>query len=190
MDTLDVPCTPVVNGVPTVHFGSDFKNFDFSGLESLKNLTLEFLKCEKRFWLYLWGQPGRGKTHYSVALHRAIVALRGHSGSGSSNFTEWAPFCIAMKETLSDYSYDDYLGGMLDCETLILDDVTGKLTEFQMKILEAIVQERHSQERRLVITSNEPWERFLSLFSAHEQSRVISMTAAVCFQGPDRRVER
>ncbi len=71
----------------------------------------------------------------------------------------------------------------------MVDDLVGKQKDFQVKILEEIVRERHSAKKRLVITSNEPFDRFCGMFSAHEVSRVGQVCATVQFGGVDRRLK-
>ncbi len=104
MDLLEIPCSPVVHGVPESHWKCGFGNFDFSTCPDLKKLTQTFLKNEQFCWLYLWGPPGRGKTHYAVALHRALVAQRGWTGAESSIFVEWVRLCEDLRDSFGDYS--------------------------------------------------------------------------------------
>jgi DNA replication protein DnaC len=178
---------PVENGIPTSHTKSTFANFDFSSCPHLKDWTIKFVNGEKSFWLYLWGPTGRGKTHYSVALHRAIVAKIGWESAGSSTFIQWAELVSEIRNSFSDHSTDDLLEAYLECDVLVIDDLTGGLVDFQIRILEQVVRQRHATSRRLVITSNEPYETWLGRFEAHEVSRIKEVCMAVEFGGPDRR---
>lgn len=187
MDILNVPCIPVSNGVPSSHFGATFANFDFSSCPNLKGWTKKFIDREKLFWLYLHGPTGRGKTHYSVALHRAIVAKVGWESAGSSTFVPWNELVYEIKASFDDHSTDELMAAYLECDALIIDDITGGLADFQIRILEQIVRQRHALERRLVITSNEPYNSFLKRFEAHEVSRIKEVCMAVEFVGHDRR---
>jgi DNA replication protein DnaC len=188
MDVLVMPCTPVVRGVPKSHWGCTFGNFDFGGMPELKAVTKSFVEKTNDFWVYAWGPTGRGKTHWAVALHRAMVARVGWECAESSLFEEWAPMMREFRASLDGYKYDDLMTAYLESETLVIDDLTGSLTDFQVKILESMISERHSGGKRLVITSNEPYEVFLSRFAAHEISRIRSICAGVEFSGPDRRL--
>ena len=180
----------VNNGIPPSHQDASFENFDFDGKEDLKRITTRFLEREKVFWLYLHGKTGRGKTHYAVALHRAIVARNGFEGADSSTFVEWAAFTQEMRESFNDHSYDERMRVYLESDVLFLDDVIGQQVDFKLRMLEEIVRERHSQGRRLVITGNESFEWFKGLFSAHEVSRIESVMVVVPFVGRDRRFDR
>jgi DNA replication protein DnaC len=180
----------VNNGIPPSHQGASFEDFDFGDNEELKRLTTRFLKREKVFWFYLYGKTGRGKTHYAVALHRAIVARNGFEGADSSTFVEWVSFTQEMRDSFSDHSYDERMRAYLEADVLFLDDVIGQQVDFKLRILEEVVRERHSQGRRLVITSNESFEWFKGLFSAHEVSRIDSAMVVVPFVGRDRRLDR
>lgn len=190
VDRLNIPCLPVNNGIPVSHQDKTFVDFDFQGNEEMKQLTLKFLANEKPFWLYLPGKTGRGKTHYAVALHRAIVAKMGYEGAESSTFVEWSVFTQDLRESFSDHSYDERLRTYLECDVLFLDDIIGQQADFKLRILEEIVRERHANQRRLVVTSNEPFDRFLGLFGAHEVSRIESMMVVLPFEGRDRRLDR
>lgn len=187
MDTINLPCMPVTNGVPLSHYDATFNNFDFSSCPGLKEWTLKFLDSEKKFWLYLWGPTGRGKTHYSVALHRAIVARIGWESAGSSTFVQWNELVSEIRSSFGDHTTDDLLAAYLECDILVIDDLSGGLADFQIRTLEQIVRQRHAAGRRLVITSNEPYESLLSRFGAHGCSRIKEVCMAVEFGGTDRR---
>lgn len=187
MDLLRLPCMPVVAGIPRSHFDATFANFDFAHNSMLKEWTLQFVEGVKRFWLYLSGPTGRGKTHYAVALHRAIVAYVGWEGTDSSKFVMWNDMITSIKASFNDFSTEDLLAGYMECDALVIDDITGKLADFQVRFLEQIVQQRHAAARRLVITSNEPYESWLGNFAAHEVSRIREVCLAVEMGGPDGR---
>jgi DNA replication protein DnaC len=187
MDTLDLPCMPVVNGIPSSHSESTFANFDFASCPSLKEWTLALIERTKYFWLYLHGPTGRGKTHYSVALHRAIVAHVGWESTGSSTFVQWRDLISDIRNSFGDHTTDDLLAVYLECDILIIDDVTGSLADFQIRTLEQIVQQRHAMKKTLVVTSNEPYETFLGRFEAHEVSRIKEVCMPAMFGGLDRR---
>ena len=178
---------PGNNGISPSHWGASFEDFDFEGNAELKRLTLQFLAREKVFWLYLQGKTGRGKTHYAVALHRAIVAQKGFEGADSSTFVEWSSFTQELRESFSDHTYDERINAYLEADVLFLDDLIGPQVDFKLRTLEEIVRERHANQRRLVITSNESFDWFKGLFSAHEVSRIESITVLVPFAGRDRR---
>lgn len=190
MDRLKLPCMMTVNGIPPSHQGVSFNNFDFEGDENLKKVTVRFLEGGKPFWMYLHGKTGRGKTHYAIALHRAIVAANGFEGADSSTFVEWSSLAQEMRESFDDHSYDERMAAYLEAEVLILDDLIGQQADFKLRMLEEIVRERHADNRRLVITSNESFDWFKGLFSAHEVSRIESSTVVVPFKGRDRRLDR
>lgn len=189
-DRLNISCMMVNNGIPPSHQDASFNDFDFEGNEDLKNLTTKFLEKKEVFWLYLQGKTGRGKTHYAVALHRAIVARLGFEGADSSTFVEWASFTQEMRASFGDYSYEERMTAYLEADVLILDDLIGQQADFKLRMLEEIVRERHAQNRRLVVTSNEPFDWFKGLFSAHELSRIESVAVAIPFAGRDRRLDR
>lgn len=179
----------VNNGIPRSHQEASFDNFDFGGDDGLKKLTERFLSGEKTFWLYLHGKTGRGKTHFAIALHRAIVAAKGFEGADSSTFVEWASFTQELRESFGDHSYDERLQAYLEADVIMFDDLIGQQADFKLRILEEVVRERHSQQKRLVVTSNESFDRFTNLFSAHEVSRIETSTVVVPFEGRDRRFD-
>jgi DNA replication protein DnaC len=187
IDALDLPSSGLVKDIPKSHWGCHFHTFDFRGNGELKELTRRFVRGD-RFWMYLHGKTGTGKTHYAVSLYRAIVAHVGYLGDESVGFTTWGDLCKDLKGSFDDKSYDDRMDGYLGCDALVVDDVTGHLKDYQVRFLEQIVQQRHAEDRRLVVTSNEPFERFLGFFSDHEVSRVRSRCAVVPFTGPDGRL--
>ena len=189
-DRLNLPCMMVNNGIPISHQDASFEDFDFEGNTNLKKLTLKCVEGDNPFWLYLHGKTGRGKTHYAVALHRAIVAARGYEGADSSTFVEWASFTQELRSSFGDHSYDERVQVYLESSVLFLDDIIGQQVDFKLRILEEIVRERHAQKKQLVITSNESFEWFKGLFSAHEVSRIESVMVMVPFVGSDRRFDQ
>ena len=186
MDILDIECLPVVKGIPESHWDCAFDNFDFAECQFLKSMTQLFLDNEP-MWLYIHGQPGRGKTHYAVALHRALVALHKFEGAESSIFVEFKRMMDELKASIDNFTVDERLAGYLDSETLILDDVTGSLTDFETRMLEDIIKRRHASQDRLIITSNEEESRFISMFGEHEVSRFQELTYIVKLGGLDKR---
>jgi len=195
MNILKLTCYPCVHGIPRSHWKCCFGNFDFSENKSLVSLTMDFVEGEKLFWLYLQGEPGRGKTHYAVALHRALAAKNGFEGADSSVFVEWYKFLQQLKNGIGDfkkgqrYEVDDIIDSYLESDCLFLDDLNSTTSDFDQKQLEGIIISRHADSKRLVITSNEPFVSFLSRFAAHESSRIQSVCVAYSFGGKDRRNE-
>ncbi len=186
MKTLNIPTLACIHGIPRSHQQCSFGNFDFADNEELIDWTLRFLTGEK-FWMYLEGEPGRGKTHYVVALHRALVAKAGYEGADSSVFVEYRKLMNYLRSGVAEFAVDDILHEFLDSECLIIDDLNGTISDFEMKRLEEIVIDRCADHKRLVITSNENYANFLGRFSVHEVSRIQSLCVAIHFGGTDRR---
>jgi DNA replication protein DnaC len=187
IDSLNIPTSDAVHGIPRSHYGAHLLNFDFRGDRDLKRLACRFLDGE-RFWLYLHGRTGTGKTHFAVGLHRAIVASLGFEGADSSSFTTWSDLVYDVRRSFDRKNYEQVVDAYLECDALIIDDLTGHMQDFQSRLVEEIVRRRHANDRRLVITSNEPYERFLGLFGEHEVSRIRSVCVAAQFVGPDGRL--
>lgn len=187
MNILKVETIPVVKGIPKSHIKCSFGNFDFYDNDDLLEYTSRLLLGEK-FWLYVEGNPGLGKTHFAVALHRSLVAKKGFEGKDSSIFVEWRKLVLELREAVSNFTVDDEIHGLCEAETLVLDDVSGSMSDFEIKNIEKIVVDRWAADKRLVITSNEPYVDFLGKFSAHEVSRIQNKTVAIRISGMDRRI--
>lgn len=98
-------------------------------------------------WLYLWGPPGRGKTHLAVAAARRL-ASQGHR----TLFLSEAAYLEAL--------YHSFRGGgeppdYREAEALVLDDL-GKIkpTEFAYQTLYALFEHFYSEGKTLIVTSN------------------------------------
>jgi DNA replication protein DnaC len=176
-----------MNGIPLSHLGCHLNTFDFRGDKELKKLTCRFLAGE-RFWLYLHGRTGVGKTHFAVGVHRAIVSALGYEGADSSVISVWPDMTNEVKKSFDGKNYVELIDVYMASDTLIIDDLTTNVRDFQSSLLEEIVRRRHAENRRLVITSNESYDSFLGLFGEHEVSRIRSTTVAVTFDGPDGRL--
>lgn len=144
-----------------------------SGLEDVKSPGL-----------FLFGEPGVGKTHLAVAICRVLleakadVLLRSAArfyrelrGAFNADRTEEAVF--------SDYKRPPWL---------LLDDIgSGALSDFERRYFLDLLDQR--ADRRTIITSNLSAEDFSQRLDARIGSRLSEFTSIRC-AGSDRRAMR
>lgn len=115
--------------------------------------------------LYLWGEPGRGKSHAMAGLLRHMVlVLRGECTVRRITFDRLS---LAARDTYrpqSKVTELDALRPYLDADALLLEDVgvgrgLGQLeTDFNVRLLQIILDDRIERKLPTFVTSNKALE--------------------------------
>lgn len=106
--------------------------------------------AEPSGWLYLYGPPGAGKSHLAAAIANDLA------GNGEPVAYASVPDVLAfVKRGMSDNSADARFDGLLNIDTLILDDLgTENSTAWSVETIFRLIDEREKHSRTTVITSN------------------------------------
>ena len=160
-------------------FGSHeaVKFFTFNNWDPIPKLDKVYAKCfnfnPANQNLYLWGPPGRGKTHLAYAI--AIKQLK----AGRSVEV------LAVRELVGKFrrkNYEDEVAEMeklRKVDVLIIDDLgQGRDTDFAISVVTDILNKRSLNcKNGLVITSN----LFLDdLAAKYHEDRIVSRLGGVC----------
>lgn len=133
------------------------------------------------------GHCGRGKTHAAkMILEHAAKA--GHTVTS----VQWGRFVQAVHGTFRSKerpSEDDMISGLVFPDLVLLDDVgaTDNQTEYNKRLLTAVINGRYDARRSTILTSNLDREDLEKHLGERAWSRLWNNCAVVLFTGPDYR---
>jgi len=170
-------------------------------------------KVENGVGLYLFGKPstenvkgtGTGKTTASIAIIDIYLKERIYQEMANIRQIKNVPaFFMKMAKLQNVYNsqfrgskdateknadhYQALKRKMIECDLLVLDDIGLRgITETLQNELYEIIDERDTNERATIFTSNVPLDKLGELFSEQLISRIEGMTIEIPFTGKDNR---
>lgn len=171
--------------IPVLYRDAKIKDFP----PSIQNILLEL---DGETGLYLWGLPGRGKTYAMAAAGRDFI----QAGLRVERVV-WERLLCRIRVTYSGKhkSEGDILRPLITCTLLIIEDLgtgtgmTDQESNFALRILLMLIDERIEKHLPTGITSNKSLERIRDSFDDRVFSRIAGYFKVVEFTGPDRRLE-
>tara|TARA_R110000765_G_scaffold7903_2_gene25782 strand:+ start:2083 stop:2727 length:645 start_codon:yes stop_codon:yes gene_type:complete len=151
-------------------------------------------------WLVLAGDVGTGKTTFASATFNDMVAhkIRRNNRFGSARPPRWlteASFLrmAAIAGAAGYHGRAAYVGSMILCPVLVLDDLGGQrtdLTKWGVGAIRDIFDERYSNERPTIMTTNlASWDALAKRYGDHIVSRMIERAKYMTvLNGRDRRM--
>jgi len=151
-------------------------------------------------WVVLAGNVGTGKTTFATAAFNDMVAkrVRQSTNFGSKRPPKWmteARFLrmAAVAGAAGYHGRAAYVGSMITCPVLVLDDLGGQrteLTKWGVGAIRDIFDERYSNERPTIMTTNlASWEELARRYGDHIVSRMIERAKYMTvLNGRDRRI--
>lgn len=138
--------------------------------------------------LFIYGDTGVGKTFLSHCIAREILK----KAYGMLYFPAYDFFSLLAAEVFgSESGNEDFLGYVLDCDLLILDDLGTELTNsFVSSRLFQVVNERILRKKSTIISTNLAIETFPDLYSTRTFSRIIQNYKFINLIGEDIRIIR
>lgn len=141
--------------------------------------------------LFLWGNPGTGKTFLSTIILTELIARKAVKGK----FIKISrSFFGRIRNTFSDKSEDFGMGykieqELAECELLVIDDFgVQRDSAWEQETLYNLIDARYEAERLTIITSNTNPEKSLKeLSEGRILSRIREMTNIIELSGADRR---
>lgn len=147
--------------------------------------------------VYLYGNPGSGKSHAAAAL--AFEAYVADAVLESPRNAEWwrprfvpkwanVPALLERVRRSFDAPTVDPLAALRDCPVLVLDDLGAeKPTEWVREQLYSLVNERYEQELPIVVTSNHAPSALAARVGQRVASRLQEMCEVFGLDHADRR---
>ncbi|HXN20412.1 MAG TPA: AFG1/ZapE family ATPase [Candidatus Binatus sp.] len=172
--------------VPLRYQNCRLDNFvaDTESLKSALSQTEQLAGARIPRSLFLFGPPGRGKTHLGVAVLAEFLA-RGARGA----FVSAISYALQVQKAFGDPS--TIVGDFLELYSFLLIDDLGaeKTTESSAQAIFFLVNEFYTRNRKLIITSNKsPKDLY------HDDPRIMSRLFEMCelveLRGDDFRVRK
>jgi chromosomal replication initiation ATPase DnaA len=132
-------------------------------------------------WLVILGPTGVGKTWQAVGAYKAVTHDRGAEGQAIGCTELFARSLPSAPDRLDLRPYED-------ADVLLLDDLTGELSDWDRKVLFRLIDARSARNRLTVVTSNLTAERVRPVLGARLASRLSHRLRLVEMEGPDRRL--
>lgn len=137
--------------------------------------------------LFLWGGPGRGKTHQAVAAMKRAVLTQ----SLRARFFVVAELFATLRDRAGRHEDAEYLDGIGRWPILVLDDMgVERPTDFVLESLYLLIDRWHRNRKTgLIITSNKNLDELSQRLDDRLCSRIADMCDVVEITGNDRRIE-
>jgi DNA replication protein DnaC len=139
--------------------------------------------------LFLWGQVGVGKSH----LVAAAIIERLCSGWNvyRTRFGDMLTHVRSTYQTKADQTEEEVIKEYVKKDLLVIEDIgsttSKEETDFSVRILTDVLDNRQEHLRPTWLTSNKSLDEIGKTFDARIKSR-LSMGRVLCLQGKDRRV--
>jgi len=182
-------------GVPERMLDATLDNFTVAN--DVRDLALAWAKAwgnedTRGSGVHLYGASvGTGKTHLSCALLRGLVANRRVS---TAMFLYVPKFLSDLRDSfdLPMHERRDWLDRIMACDLVVLDDLGAeKTTEWVREQLGIVVNERWSNKRAMIVTSNLTIDKYRSTIGDRAASRLAAMCPfAFRLNGKDQRASR
>lgn len=141
--------------------------------------------------LYLWGEPGRGKSH-------AMCAIAGHLYASGLDVERiaWELLLLRLRDTFKASSTETELGvirPLIAVDALIIEDIGTTVslgcreTDFSLRTALVLLDHRLEHDRPTFFSSNKNPAEIRKSFDARIASRIEGGCVVVQMAGPDRR---
>lgn len=134
-------------------------------------------------WLVILGSTGVGKTWQACAAYRAVTHDRGLEGLAITATDLFLRSLPSAPDRLALRAYERV-------DVLLLDDLTGDLSDWERKILFQLVDARSAGNRLTILTSNLRREEVKERLGDRLASRLSHRLRLISIEGPDRRTTR
>lgn len=142
--------------------------------------------------LYLWGLPGRGKTH-SMAAFAVDRWCRGYDIVRVT----YESLMLTIRDTFkpgAKVSEADAIKQYNEADVLFLEDVgttaSDRESDFSMRTFFVLLDNRLEQMRPTFVTSNRTVGQLGDSFNGRIESRLLAACQSVCLTGEDWREQR
>ena len=169
--------------------GSDEKEFE--KLSSIESNILDFINNGDNLFLFS-SNMGNGKTEWSLRLAERFISRIWATSDLTCRvlFISVPRFLLELKDNIANKSeYVEHIKKYVTtCDLVIWDDIATKLgTEFELSHLLSIIDNRMSNNKANIFTSNISPENLSSFLEPRLASRIANSSIQVMLQGADKR---
>lgn len=140
--------------------------------------------------LFIWGPPGTGKTHLSVAI------LMGWLRTKPGVFISVPEFIFQVKKSFFNGGYFQFAERMQNVPLLVLDDIGAERltkneekTAFVRETLYGLINSRYQNKRSTIFTSNFDRMELEEKLGEPIISRIVEMSKVTKLDGEDYRLK-
>lgn len=154
------------------------------------NLRKKILSLQPGRGLYLWGAAGTGKTYTMCAVIRYYI-----SKGLSVKRICWDKFCLRLRNTFSSNQSElSLIQPLIESDVLVIEDIGtsvsmgGRETDFSLRTLLVILDDRMEHCRATFLTSNKSIEEIQKSFDERIASRIQGTCEILKIAGKDKRI--
>lgn len=156
-------------------------------------MVKEIRSAPEQECIFIWGPEGRGKTYAAAALAREWLAA-GYTVERE----KWFRLCLRLQDTMNPHATETQwtvIQPLLVADKLILEDIgtvvsVGRLeSDFSLRTLLLILDDRCEDCLQTVMTSNKPVEEIARSFDPRVASRIRQGTI-IHKTGEDHRIRK
>lgn len=148
----------------------------FETLKEIKEDIDEFVKSGR--FLYIYGNSGNGKTSQAIKILKSFLAQRcvGNRFEDLALFYYFPNLVIQSKKFENKEEVNAIMEAVTTRELLVLDDIatTTKVSEYDMFVLNTIINSRYSNKLSTILTSNVEPDKLNRFYDARIIDRILS----------------
>nr|DAY30068.1 MAG TPA: replicative helicase [Caudoviricetes sp.] len=148
----------------------------FETLKEIKEDIDEFVKSGR--FLYIYGNSGNGKTSQAIKILKSFLAQRcvGNRFSDLALFYYFPNLVIQSKKFENKEEVNAIMEAVTTRELLVLDDIatTTKVSEYDMFVLNTIINSRYSNKLSTILTSNVEPDKLNRFYDGRIIDRILS----------------
>lgn len=165
-------------------------NVAYEAVEKIKRMSYKEMQSNG---IYLYGQPGTGKTHLLADLCRSVIDrtnLANISWVNTSSILTKLRSSFGKKYEYGEETDQENFLNRLRVQFLFLDDLgTETATEWAKEILYEAINYRYEEQLPLFVTSNLSSQELAEKMGDKFTSRIIETCKSLKIEGEDRRLQ-
>lgn len=176
--------------VPESHKDKTLDNFDWLKYAKIKNMVMKVLDEKTENGLFLFGDPGVGKTHLAVGMFKSFVNKDYVIGSDVM-FVQWSDLITEIADVLKDGAIPEVvIDKLTNVRVLIIDDIRPGWGRVWCDMVKRVIEKVYEKQVKWIATANvEDVNDLVSKWQIEDYwlSRMKEMVAFVKIVGEDRR---
>ena len=176
--------------VPDSHIKCSLDNFNWSKNPKIESIVKKCLLNETPWGLFLYGDPGIGKTHILVGMFKSFVD-KGFSIGLDVMYVQWSALITEINGGLSRGILPELIVDRITgVKVLIIDDVRPSGGRVWNDVLKGIVEKMYDKQGKLIFSANvEGIKDMVSKWNLEDYwiSRLKSEVKFVNMMGQDKR---